>query len=85
MDSCSECVLPELKRFEAFLKTVQKHKNGRLSKVRLVGMRPCILSFTYGGSFCFCWQNYENISVETFPPARNKRVFGFLQRMAGVC
>ena len=36
MDSCSECVLPELKRFEAFLKTVQKHKNGRLSIVRLV-------------------------------------------------
>ena len=63
MDSCSECFLPEFKRLEAFFKTVQKRKNGRLSKVRLVEAIYCISSLIYGRSFC--WQNYENISVET--------------------
>ena len=36
MDSCSECFLPELKRFEAFFKTYRNARTVDFLKVRLV-------------------------------------------------
>ena len=63
MDRCSECFLPEFKRFEAFFKQYRNARTVDFLKVRLVEAIYCISSLIYVRSFC--WQNYENISVQT--------------------
>ena len=63
MDSCSECFLPELKKLRLFSEQYRNARTVDFLKVRLVEAIYCISSLIYGRSFC--WQNYENISVET--------------------